>query len=94
MNEDIDFRPAVSIYDDGIIATSPSHLPCPDMPALESYDPSKTQRAQFLLSKLREKHGIKKRTKPTQRPMTYLCTSQGCIESWGSVSNVNREEGH
>ncbi|WP_017191174.1 hypothetical protein [Vibrio harveyi] len=68
--------------------SDPIHKPCPDMAGLENYDPEKTQRACFLISKLREKHGIKKRVKPELKPLTYTCTKQGCIEPWGTVSNA------
>ncbi|EGQ7984220.1 hypothetical protein HJA60_004300 [Vibrio vulnificus] len=87
---DVEFMPAISIYD-GENYTQPSsatHKPCPDMAGLENYDPEKTERARFLISKLREKHGIRKRVKPKPNALTYTCTSQGCIEPWGTVSNA------
>ncbi|NAW63903.1 MULTISPECIES: hypothetical protein [Photobacterium] len=57
----------------------PIHAPCPDMAGMVSPDPEKRQRAVFLLGKLREKHGIRKRTY-TPRPMNYKCTPTGCYE--------------
>ncbi|MFZ3511211.1 hypothetical protein [Vibrio harveyi] len=69
----------------------PIHKPCPDMAGLVNYDPEKTQRACFLISNLREKHGIKKRVKPEPKPLNYTCTNRGCIEPWGAVSNANKE---
>lgn len=82
---DITYKEAVSIAD--LPITSPIHKPCPDMAGLENYDPEKTERACFLISKLREKHGIRKRVKPKPKPLTYTCTKQGCIEPWGSINN-------
>ncbi|WP_414931834.1 hypothetical protein [Vibrio europaeus] len=63
------------------------HLPCPDMAGMADPDPKKLERSRFLLQKLREKHGIKKRAKPQSNPMTYTCTEVGCVEPWGAVSN-------
>ena len=66
----------------------PIHKPCPDMAGLVNYDPEKTQRACFLISKLREKHGIKKRVKPSAKPLNYRCTHEGCVEPWGTINNA------
>ncbi|WP_338116638.1 hypothetical protein [Vibrio brasiliensis] len=92
MSEDIEYNPSQSIYADNgqyaMTATSPCHKPCADMAGMVNPDPSKTERARFLLAKLREKHGIKKRSKRDHKPMTYTCTAQGCIEPWGSVNNA------
>lgn len=93
---DVIFIEAVSIYDGAnyIKPSSPIHKPCPDMEGLKNYDPdtprdsAKTKRAHFLISKLREKHGIKKRVKPESKPLTYICTDEGCVEPWGAVSNA------
>ncbi|MCG9728089.1 MULTISPECIES: hypothetical protein [Vibrio oreintalis group] len=67
--------------------SDPIHLPCPDMAGMANPDPKKLERSCFLLQKLREKHGIKKRAKPQSKPMTYTCTKAGCIEPWGTISN-------
>ncbi len=75
---DVDFVPAKSIAD--LPITSPIHKPCPDMAGLVNYDPSKTKRACFLISKLREKHGIRKRVEPVRKPLKYVCTAEGCYE--------------
>lgn len=83
---DVNYKEAVSIAD--LPITDPIHKPCPDMAGLENYDPEKTERACFLISKLREKHGIRKRVKPKPNALTYTCTEQGCIEPWGTVSNA------
>ncbi|WP_234494841.1 hypothetical protein [Vibrio maritimus] len=83
---DVTYKEAVSSVD--LPITNPIHKPCPDREALENFDPKKTDRACFLISKLREKHGIKKRVKPKPNALTYTCTEQGCIESWGTVSNA------
>ncbi len=82
---DVTFKKGKSIAD--LPVTSPIHKRCPDMAAFVNYDPSKTQRACFLISKLREKHGIKKRVKREPKPMNYTCTTNGCVEPWGEVSN-------
>ena len=67
--------------------SDPIHLPCPDMAGMKNPDPKKLARSKFLLQKLREKHGIKKRVKPQPNPMTFTCTENGCVEPWGTVSN-------
>lgn len=85
---DATYKEAVSIAD--LTITDPIHKPCPDMAGLEDYDPEKTKRARFLISKLREKHGIRKRVKPTPKPLTYTCTEQGCIEPWEIISLCKR----
>lgn len=82
--EDRDYVESVSIVH--LPITDPIHQPCPDMEALKDFDPEKTERACFLISKLREKHGIKKRVRPEPKPLTYTCTERGCIEPWGTVS--------
>lgn len=98
MSEDIEYRQGISIYTDSgkyaITATSLCHKPCQDMAGTVNPDPSKTERARYLLSKLREKHGIRKRERRFLKPMNYSCTTQGCIEPWGTVSNAPQEEGH
>ncbi|CAK2740227.1 hypothetical protein [Vibrio crassostreae] len=81
---DVTYKEAVSIAE--LPITDPIHKPCPDMEGLKDFDPEKTERARFLISKLREKHGIKKRVKPTPKPLNYNCTARGCIEPWGTVS--------
>ncbi|MGF1748221.1 hypothetical protein L4D74_05795 [Vibrio cionasavignyae] len=60
----------------------PIHLPCPDMAGCANPDPDKTQRSRFLVQKLREKHGIRKRVQHRCKPLTYRCTPTRCIESW------------
>ncbi|CAK2315978.1 conserved hypothetical protein [Vibrio crassostreae] len=82
--EDVDYTESVSSVD--LPICDPIHKPCPDMEGLKDFDPEKTERARFLISKLREKHGIKKRVKPTPKPLNYTCTERGCIEPWGTVS--------
>ncbi len=82
---DVTYKEAVSSIE--LPITDPIHKPCPDMAALENFDVKKTERARFLISKLREKHGIRKRVQSEPRPLTYTCTEHGCIESWGSVNN-------
>ncbi|ODS05223.1 hypothetical protein [Vibrio scophthalmi] len=77
MDED-NFAQAKSIVD--LPITDLIHAPCPDMVAYENYDPQKTRRAQFLIQKLREKHGLKKPEKKPAKPLNYRCTEQGCIE--------------
>lgn len=77
MSED-HYAQAKSIVD--LPITDPIHAPCPDMVAFEEYDPQKTIRAQYLIQKLREKHGIKKPKKKIAIPLNYRCTEQGCIE--------------
>ena len=67
--------------------SDPIHLPCPDMAGMVDPSSEKLKRSRFLLRKLREKHGIKKREKPQPHPMTYTCTDAGCGEPWGDVSN-------
>ncbi|MCG9628581.1 hypothetical protein L1D34_27605 [Vibrio mediterranei] len=81
---DITYKEAASSAD--LPITNPIHKPCPDMAAFEHFDSKKTDKARFLISKLREKHGIKKRVKPQPKPLTYTCTERGCIEPWGTVS--------
>ncbi|MFA0185773.1 hypothetical protein AB4456_12755 [Vibrio splendidus] len=81
---DVNYKEAVSIAE--LPITDPIHKPCPDMEVLKDFDPEKTERARFLISKLRQKHGIKKRVKPTPKPLNYTCTERGCIEPWGTVS--------
>ncbi|MFA0139520.1 hypothetical protein AB4408_21105, partial [Vibrio sp. 10N.261.46.B6] len=66
---DVNYKEAVSIAE--LPITDPIHKPCPDMEVLKDFDPEKTERACFLISKLREKHGIKKRVKPTPKPLNY-----------------------
>jgi len=83
---DVEFNTGESIAD--LPITDPIHAPCPDMAALRNFDPRKTNRACFLISKLREKHGIKKRTQHETRSLNYTCTEQGCIEPWGEVNNI------
>ncbi|UTV27510.1 hypothetical protein [Photobacterium atrarenae] len=61
--------------------SNPIHAPCPDMEGMVNPDPKKRQRAIYLLGKLREKHGIRRRTR-TARPLNYTCTSTGCIEGY------------
>jgi hypothetical protein len=87
--EDVDYTESVSSVD--LPICDPIHKPCPDMEGLKDFDPEKTERARFLISKLREKHGIKKRVKPTPKPLNYTCTERGCIEPWGTVSNATDE---
>lgn len=89
---DVIFKEAVSIYDGAnyIKPSSPIHKPCPDMEGLKNYEPKTTKRARFLISKLREKHGIRKRVKPTPKPLTYTCTEQGCIEPWEVINDQTR----
>ncbi|CAK2037570.1 hypothetical protein [Vibrio crassostreae] len=82
--EDVDYTESVSSVDLPIY--DPIHKPCPDMEGLKDFNPEKTERARFLISKLREKHGIKKRVKSTPKPLNYTCTERGCIEPWGTVS--------
>ncbi|CAK1712385.1 conserved hypothetical protein [Vibrio crassostreae] len=82
--EDVDYTESVSSAD--LPICDPIHKPCPDMEGLKDFDPEKTERARFLISKLRQKHGIKKRAKPTPKPLNYTCTERGCIEPWGAVS--------
>ena len=84
---DVTFIPAKSTAD--LPITSPIHKPCPDMAGMENPDPKKRERARFLVSKLREKHGIKKRVKCNSQPMNYVCSEKGCVDPWGSVSNAN-----
>lgn len=62
---DVTFKEGKSIAD--LPITDPIHKPCPNMAGLEDYDPKKTERALFLIAKLREKHGIKKRVESTQK---------------------------
>lgn len=90
MTDDIEFVPAISIYDGAqyVQHLSLIHKPCPDMAGLKNYDPSKTERACFLISKLREKFGIKKHVRREAKPLLYTCTADGCIEPNG---NVNQE---
>jgi hypothetical protein len=66
--------------------TDPIHAPCPDMVGAANTDPKKKQRSIFLLEKLREKHGIKKRVKPEPNPLNYVCTESECLEKWGRWS--------
>lgn len=84
---DVDYKEAISIAD--LPITNPIHKPCPTMAGLENYEPTKTQKACFLISELREKLGIKKRVTPkrTSKPLNYICTCRGCIEPWGAVNN-------
>ncbi|MFV0447636.1 MAG: hypothetical protein ACK5MF_04080 [Vibrio sp.] len=82
---DVIFKEGKSITD--LPITDPIHKPCLTMAGLEDFDPKKTERAHFLISKLREKHGIKKRVKREPKPMNYTCTASGCIEPWGDTSN-------
>ncbi len=91
MNVDMDYQEAVSITK--LPITDPIHKPCQTMAGMEDYNPSKTQKARFFISELRKQHGIKKRvsTQRTARPLTYICTQYGCIESWGAISNVQPE---
>lgn len=56
---DVDYTPAISIVD--LPISDPIHAPCPDMAGMVNPDPEKRKRALFLLDKLREKHGLKKR---------------------------------
>jgi len=86
---DVNYTPAKSIYDGAnyIKPSSPIHKPCPSMEGMTNPDPKKLERSCFLLQKLRDKHGIKKRVKPQSKPMTYTCTEAGCVEPWGAVSN-------
>lgn len=90
MSEDIDYCPGRSIAE--LPITSILHRPCPDLAGLVNYDPKKTQRALFLLNKLRDKYGFRTRKpKTVSQPMNYVCTHLGCIEPWGSVSNAEPE---
>ncbi|CAK1953344.1 conserved hypothetical protein [Vibrio crassostreae] len=82
--EDVDYTESVSSVD--LPICDPIHKPCPDMEGLKDFDPEKTERARFLISKLREKHGIKKRVKPIPKPLNYTCTERGCLEPWGMVN--------
>ncbi len=86
---DVDYTPAKPLRE--LTATSPIHLPCPDMAGMENPDPKKRARSCFLIQKLREKHGIKKRVKPQLKPLNYTCTERGCVEPWGAVNNAVSE---
>lgn len=92
MTEDIHYCQGTSIYTNSgkyaVPATSPCHKPCDDMEGMKDVDPKKTVRASFLISKLREKHGIGKQVHSKPQPLKYVCTEQGCVEPWGSVSNA------
>lgn len=85
MSEDINYCESSSIYTENgkyaMPATSPSHMPCPDMQGLANYDPEKTKRARFLLSKLREKHGLIKHEQPEKKTLShqYKCNEDGCF---------------
>lgn len=82
---EVNFQAAQSIAD--LPITSPIHAPCPDMEGMKDPDPKKRERACYLLSKLREKHGIKRRVKSSAQPMNYVCHENGCVEPWGAVNN-------
>ena len=75
---DVNYVVGKSIAD--LPISDPIHKPCPDMAGLENYDPKKTQRACFLISKLREKHGIKKRAKRDPVKHNYTCTHDECVD--------------
>ncbi|NAW58745.1 MULTISPECIES: hypothetical protein [unclassified Vibrio] len=72
MTKDIEYQKAVSIYrEDGqyaITASSPCHKPGNAMAGMKSPDPNKIKRSLYLLDKLREKHGLAKRTEPEAKP--------------------------
>ena len=88
MSDDINYCPSASI--ENLPATSPAHLPCPDMAGTANPDPLKRKRSLFLIGKLREKHGIQKRkqAKSSSTCLEYVCTEEGCIEPWGAVNNA------
>lgn len=88
MTENINYCAGTSI--ENLSATSPEHLPCPDMAGMMNPDPKKRQRSLYLLGKLREKHGIHKRKHTTLNSAycEYVCTEEGCIELWGTVNNA------
>lgn len=56
---DVKFNQGKSIVD--LPITNPIHAPCPDMAGMVDVDPNKCKRGLFLIDKLREKHGLKKR---------------------------------
>lgn len=76
---DVSYKPGKSIVD--LPVSDPIHAPCPDMAGMQNPDPKCRERACFLISKLREKHGIQKRVKPS-KPLNYVCTGKSCKEPW------------
>lgn len=60
--------------------SSPIHKLCPDMQGMVCPDPRKRRRSIFLIQKLREKHGLDKRSKRKAKPLNYSCDESDC---WG-----------
>jgi len=56
---DINFNEGKSIAE--LPISNPIHAPCPDMAGMVDFDPEKCKRGLFLLGKLREKHGLKRK---------------------------------
>ncbi|MEZ9892628.1 hypothetical protein AB4356_09625 [Vibrio lentus] len=58
--------------------SDPIHLPCPDMLGMIDPKPELRERSIYLLEKLRDKHGLSKRSKRKARGLNYICTEAGC----------------
>ena len=82
--EDVEYCPAISIYDKGVRATSPTHMPCPDMEGLSDFDPVKTERSLSRMEVLRKELGLNKRQRQSSKngPLNYICTEDKCLDPW------------
>lgn len=89
---DVTYKEPVSASE--LPITDPIHAPCPDMAGMTEFDANKLNNARFLISKLRQQHGINKPVnhKRMTRPLNYTCTERGCIEPWGEVNNIKNED--
>ncbi|WP_182032930.1 hypothetical protein [Vibrio diabolicus] len=84
MTDDVNYCHGISIYDNDVRATSPIHMPCPDMEGLSDFDPKKTERSLSRMEMLREELGLNKRQRQSSNnaPLNYICTESKCLEPW------------
>ncbi|MBU2898031.1 hypothetical protein [Vibrio hepatarius] len=85
MSDDVEYCPAISIYDENVKATHPSHLPCASMEGIVNYDPKNAERGQVYIQNLRAHFGLKRSSQKEKKigsHLNYICTHDECLDPW------------